>query len=95
MPYSNLGRNIESIEMHKQTLEVQERTLGPEHPDTLWSMHNLAVAYGNLWHNAEAAEMSSRSWRCGNGHCARSVLIRYRACITWQWHTATWGTMHT
>jgi hypothetical protein len=27
------------------TLETQERVLGPEHPDTLRSRNNLAIAY--------------------------------------------------
>ena len=30
--------------MHRQVLEVQQRVLGPEHPDTLISMNNLACS---------------------------------------------------
>jgi hypothetical protein len=29
-------------EIYQQTLELKEKVLGPEHPDTLMSMNNLA-----------------------------------------------------
>ena len=29
--------------MHRQTLELREKVLGVEHPDTLMSMNNLAM----------------------------------------------------
>ena len=28
--------------MHRRALELREKVLGPEHPDTLTSMNNLA-----------------------------------------------------
>ena len=31
--------------MHEQTLADHERVLGPDHPDTLLSRNNLALAY--------------------------------------------------
>ena len=37
------GKSDEARKLHEQTLEIQRRILGPEHPDTLRSMHNLAA----------------------------------------------------
>ena len=37
-----------------QVLEVRQRVLGPEHPDTLLSMNNLALAMESQGKAAEA-----------------------------------------
>ena len=45
--------------MHRGTLEVQQRVLGPEHPGTLHSATNLAIVYskqGNLEEAGRRAE---------------------------------------
>ncbi len=42
---SEAGRVAEAIPLHEQTLTASERVLGPDHPDTLTSRHNLAYAY--------------------------------------------------
>src|SRR5947199_3929496 len=34
---------LRSEELHRQALELYEKMLGPEHPDTLMNMNNLAV----------------------------------------------------
>ena len=39
------GRAAEAIPLHEQTLAAFERVLGPDHPDTLASRNNLALAY--------------------------------------------------
>ncbi|KAF2818040.1 hypothetical protein CC86DRAFT_310088, partial [Ophiobolus disseminans] len=36
------GKYKEAEAMHRQTLALKEKVLGPEHPDTLTSMNNLA-----------------------------------------------------
>jgi hypothetical protein len=36
----------------------QERVLGPDHPDTLRSRNNLAVAYQDAGRTAEAIDLS-------------------------------------
>jgi tetratricopeptide (TPR) repeat protein len=36
------GKFAEAQELSEQTLEIRRRVLGPEHPDTLKSMNNLA-----------------------------------------------------
>ena len=40
--------------LNHQTLEARKRVLGPEHPDTLSSMNNLALAYHALGRDKEA-----------------------------------------
>ena len=40
--YQNQGRYAEAEALYLATLETCKRVLGDEHPDTLWSMNNLA-----------------------------------------------------
>ncbi len=43
--YSGLGLPDKSVEAHIRARAVREALLGPDHPDTLASLNNLAVAY--------------------------------------------------
>ena len=43
--YQAQGRYGEAEPLFKRALEVNERVLGPEHPDTLTSVNNLAALY--------------------------------------------------
>lgn len=43
--YSDLGKLQATMEMRQQTLELSTRVFGPEHPNTLGSMHNFANAF--------------------------------------------------
>jgi len=36
--------------VHEQALTIRERVLGPDHPDTLTSRNNLALAHQNAGH---------------------------------------------
>jgi hypothetical protein len=36
------GRTEEALELHEETLQLRKAKLGPDHPDTLKSMNNLA-----------------------------------------------------
>ena len=45
MAYLAAGRTAEAIALHEETLKLEEAKLGPDHPDTLTSRNNLAVAY--------------------------------------------------
>ena len=38
-------------------LEIQKRVLPKDHPDTLWSMNNLAISYAGLNRPAEALKL--------------------------------------
>ena len=56
-----------------ETLRINERELGPEHPDTLQSRDNLVQSYRSLRCNEEAAQLdeetlSIREWVLGPEH---------------------------
>ena len=60
-------------ELRVQAMETRERVLGPEHPDTLTSMSNLASTYRNQgrWDKAEELEaqaMETRRRLLGSEH---------------------------
>ena len=43
LTYSEVGRRQEALQLTEQVVEARKRTLGEEHPDTLSSMHALAL----------------------------------------------------
>ena len=55
--YQSTGRYDEASRLHKDTLEVRQRVLGPEHPDILASRNNLANAYRSTGRYDEAARL--------------------------------------
>ena len=55
--YFTLGHTQESAILSERTLEINQRVLGPEHPDTLTSRNNLAVVYSDLRRLQEAVEL--------------------------------------
>src|SRR5262249_43666039 len=46
--YWYLGECAASLPLFERALELRQQHLGPEHPDTLQTMHDLAVAYGSV-----------------------------------------------
>jgi tetratricopeptide (TPR) repeat protein len=57
LSYADLGRHAEALKLHAETLALQRAKLGPDHPDTLQSMHNLARCYAALGRPAEALKL--------------------------------------
>ena len=55
--YAVLGRYAEALKLREQTLALRKAKLGPDHPDTLSSMNNLAVSYAALGRQAEALKL--------------------------------------
>ena len=51
------GKYAEAEAMNRQALQLKEQVLGPEHPSTLSSMNNLAVALRQQGKHAEAEAM--------------------------------------
>ena len=45
--YNAQSRYEEAESLHVKTLEIRQRVLGEEHPDTLQSINNLALLYKN------------------------------------------------
>jgi len=70
--YRMQGKYAEAEALYRQTLEIQRRTLGPEHPYTLLSMGNLADAEGLLGRYPESEALFSKTiemcLRLGPGH---------------------------
>ncbi|KAB5581164.1 hypothetical protein GE09DRAFT_1256464 [Coniochaeta sp. 2T2.1] len=55
--FSILGKYKEAEAMYRQTLELRQKVLGAEHPDTLASMNNLAHVLYSLGKYGEAEAM--------------------------------------
>jgi tetratricopeptide (TPR) repeat protein len=55
------GKYSEAEDMYQQTLELRERVLGKEHPDTLTSMDNLALLLIRQGKYGEAEEIHRRT----------------------------------
>ena len=51
------GRLQEAMELGEKVLKARQRTLGSEHPDTLYAMNNLAISYSDLGRKQEAMEL--------------------------------------
>ena len=51
------GYSSEAKKLQFQVLELRNRVLGVEHPDTIWAMANLAVTYRHLGKYAEAEKL--------------------------------------
>ena len=53
----NDGYYSGAVKYYERCLEISERALGEEHPDTLWSMNGLAAAYDSLGRSNEAVKI--------------------------------------
>ncbi|KAK4680131.1 hypothetical protein QC764_0041900 [Podospora pseudoanserina] len=59
--FYNLGKYKEAEQMHRQTLQLREKVLGKEHPDTLTSMSNLASVLVSQGKYEEADQMNRQT----------------------------------
>jgi tetratricopeptide (TPR) repeat protein len=71
--YHGLGLYDRAVERHTRARAVRESALGPDHPDTLYSRNNLAVAYLAAGRTAEAIALDEgtlklREARLGPDH---------------------------
>jgi eukaryotic-like serine/threonine-protein kinase len=55
--YENLGLYPRALRLQQQSLEIRQRVLGPSHPETLQSMHSLAIDLRGEGHYAEAEKL--------------------------------------
>ena len=58
MALEEQGEIVEAARIHRETLEVQRRVLGAEHPDTLTSANNLAIVLEEQGELVEAARIN-------------------------------------
>lgn len=56
-----LAKYTKAENMHQEMLELREKALGKEHPDTLTSMNNLALALSDQGKHAEAETMYQKT----------------------------------
>ncbi|MBW5252217.1 tetratricopeptide repeat protein [Streptomyces sp. P01-B04] len=54
------GRSDEAIALFEQVAEVRTRVLGPDHPDTLDTLDNLAASYADMGRVQEALSLEER-----------------------------------
>ncbi len=55
--YESEGRYAEAEKLHRQTLEILRRVLGPDHPDTLIGIENVAIDVSHEGYYGEAEQM--------------------------------------
>jgi hypothetical protein len=58
--YDDEGKYPQAEALYSQTLEIERRVLGPEHPNTLVSMDNLADVYERLGKYPQAEALHSQ-----------------------------------
>jgi tetratricopeptide (TPR) repeat protein/tRNA A-37 threonylcarbamoyl transferase component Bud32 len=61
--YQGLGLYDKAVSLHAKARAVLETALGPDHPDTLRSRHNLAIAYDDAGQAAEAIALHESTLR--------------------------------
>jgi hypothetical protein len=52
-----VGRLEEALQLSEKVVAARKRTLGEEHPDTLTSMHSLAISYSKVGRREEALQL--------------------------------------
>ncbi len=55
------GQYAEAEPLYKRSLAIQEKALGPDHPDVATTLNNLAEIYRNQGRYAEAEPLHKRS----------------------------------
>ena len=63
----------QAIAVGERLIDDAERLLGPEHPDTLASRNNLALAYPAAGRPPRRSSCTSRPWPTGSGCWARTT----------------------
>ena len=78
--YAAVGRLAEALKLHEETLALRKAKLGPDHPDTLASMNNLANSYaGRRPARRGPASSARRRWRCRRPSSAPTTPTRSAA----------------
>ena len=74
--FFNLGEAGKAAEQFQKARTLFSRYLGPDHPDTLRSMSNLANSYDDLGRHAEPSSSTKRRWRCRKPSSAPTTPTR-------------------
>ncbi|KAK0752902.1 Tetratricopeptide repeat-domain-containing protein, partial [Schizothecium vesticola] len=59
--FRNLGKYKEAEQIHRQALQLKEKVLGKEDPDTITSMSNLALVLDNQGKYEEAEQIDRQA----------------------------------
>ena len=59
--YDDQGRYAEAEPLYKRALAIDEKALGPDHPDVAQSLNNLAALYDDQGRYAEAEPLYKRA----------------------------------
>jgi hypothetical protein len=84
--YAALGRHAEAVKLGEETLALRKAKLGPDHPDTLWSMYSLAQSLVDLDRPSESVAIIDDCLRRVEGKVVDPRLVpfaldlRLRAC---------------
>ena len=89
--YSEQGKYAQAEALYKQILEVSRRVLGPEHPNTLLAISNLALDYYSEGSSRKRKLFFARPWRLGVACWVRNIRTRCLRCNIWPVCTATEG----
>jgi tetratricopeptide (TPR) repeat protein len=61
--YQAQGRYAEAEPLHKRSLAIREKALGPEHPDVATALENYAALLRQTGRKAEADRLDARAKR--------------------------------
>jgi len=61
MVFQRQGRYVDAEPLYKRSLAIQEKALGPDHPNVAFDLNNLAGIYRDQGHYAEAEPLYTRS----------------------------------
>ena len=60
--FSNQGKYDTALEWYKRALAGKEKSLGPDHPSTLTTVHNMAFAFWEQGDYVKALQYWERSY---------------------------------
>jgi tetratricopeptide (TPR) repeat protein len=78
----DLGASDEAIELFKRALELNERLLGPHHPDVAMGTANLGIALEAAGRLEDAERQAMRALELGRGVATRDAALLSTAHIT-------------
>ena len=61
--YFAAGRRDEALKLREEVLALSRKVNGPEHPDTLGAMNNLAISYATPAARTRRSSCRRRCWR--------------------------------
>jgi hypothetical protein len=79
------GWTRDALELTEQVVQLDKTKLGEDHPDTLHSMHNLAIYYNEAGRRSEALQLTEQVMQLRKTSWRRTILT---LCTRWScWHT--------